>query len=150
MAYFESIASVKAYTVMPGPDVDVIEQRDPGWILARAAAIQSRIDARLRKRYAAPFTSPPGVVLGWLGALLTVDMYTHRGVAPSDAQMVTIQAQADQALAEIKEAADAVQGLFDLPLSSTTTATGIEEPATLFSTDADVFEYKHRAPAGRG
>ena len=149
--YFATLADVKAQTVMPGGDVDQIESEDPGWILARARAIQSGIDSRLRKRYAAPFDAPvPGVVLGWLGSLLTLELYLHRGVNPSDQQILTIQAGADRAQAQIKEAADAVAGLYDLPLRADTTATGAVEPATLFSTDSDCFAFKHRKPAGRG
>jgi hypothetical protein len=150
VAYFTTIAQVKANSVMPGADIDAIEAADPGWIVARAATVQSRIDSRLRKRYAAPFADPPPVVLGWLGAMLTVDLYLYRGVNPSDQQMVTIQAQADRAADEVKEAANAVDGLFDLPLSTTTTTTGIEEPATLHSSDASCFTFKHRQPAGSG
>lgn len=124
--YLPTIAAFKARTVMPSGDVDDLESRSAGWLVARAAIISAKLDSRLSKRYAAPFESPfPETVVGWCADMLTRDAYLKRGVNPSDAQWVEIKAAAERADAEVKEAADSVSGLFELPLRNDTTAGGI-------------------------
>lgn len=59
----------------------------------------------------------PAAILKWLTALVTVDVWDKRGADPSDPEMVRAQGRKDQAIAEIKEAADSKDGLFDLPVS---------------------------------
>lgn len=76
-----------------------------------------KINARLQKRYAVPFAAPaPATVCGWLTTLVTPEVYKRRGWDPSDAQAASLIADAQTAIEEIKEAADCVEGLYDLPL----------------------------------
>lgn len=83
------------------------------------------IDSRLVKRYAAPFDSPyPVAVKGWLNRIVTLRCYLRRGVDSGDRQVAEIKLDAENAQAEIKEAADAKDGLYELPLRADTTATG--------------------------
>lgn len=88
----------------------------------------SKIDARLRKRYAVPFAAPfSEIVRGWLTAIVTPILYRRRGWDPSDLQQADIIAEADKALAELKEAADSNEGLFDLPLRQDNAASAITQ-----------------------
>lgn len=87
----------------------------------------SRINTRLRKRYAVPFEAAtcPEIVRGWLVAAVTPLLYKRRGVDQSDAQFQSLLDAAEAALAEQKEAADSNEGLLDLPIRQDTTETGI-------------------------
>jgi hypothetical protein len=113
-----TLAEFKNLTTMPDTDVDGVETKYPGWIANQLAYWSSWIDARLRKRYDAPFTATPypPAVQGWLERIVTVRVFIKRGVDPNDLQFAEIKATADSAFAEIKEAADSDVGLFDLPL----------------------------------
>src|SRR6185312_13644425 len=76
----------------------------------------SHINARLKKRYAVPFQGTvPEVVLGWLTTFVTRSCWHRRGYNAQDPAMQELAARCDQAAAELKEAADAKDGLFDLP-----------------------------------
>jgi hypothetical protein len=119
-------AAFKLLTVMPAVDVDALETEASGWVDAQLALVSARIDSRLRKRYTVPFTSPyPAAVTDWLARLVTLQCYLRRGVDSTDAQFVQIKADADAATAELKEAADAKEGLFELPLRADTDADGV-------------------------
>jgi hypothetical protein len=59
----------------------------------------------------------PDVVLGWIASLVLVDAYQGRGVNPQDPQISLLVDDKTRTLAEVKEAADTKDGLFDLPLN---------------------------------
>jgi hypothetical protein len=105
---------------MPPGDVTLCEtppNGSPGYIARRIAIVQSHIDSRLRKLYAIPFVAPiDEIVLGWITDIVTYDAYDKRGRNPQDAAMQAVEKKRDQAFAEIKEAANSKDGLFDLPL----------------------------------
>lgn len=125
MAYID-LARFRLLSVMPGEDIDALETRNPGWIDAQAELVSRGLDARLNKRYATPFLAPyPAAVEDWITRILTKRAYVKRGVDPSDQQFVDVAADAQLALDEIKEAADATNGLFELPLRADLTANGI-------------------------
>ena len=126
------LATFLVMTEMAASDVQLVENKAPGFFEARAALEQARLDARLRKRYAVPFNQNggpvPAVVVGWLVAIITPSIYRKRGVnAAQDDMVKKLEDLADTALAEIKEAADAVEGLFDLPLLDSGTASAISQ-----------------------
>jgi hypothetical protein len=130
--YISSLDQFKSLTVMPVDYVTSLETKSSGWILAQCALISEKINARLRKRYAVPFTSPyPDIVIGWVVAIVTARGYVKRGANPSDQDTSEIFKQAEEAVQEIKEAADSQNGLFDLPLRSNTTSTGISRGGPL-------------------
>lgn len=113
---------------MPSEFITAIETVSPGWTLAQLTLETARIDARLAKRYAAPFALPaPVCVQGWLAKIVTLSAYLKRGFDPTDRQGQIYIADRDGALAEIKEAADAEHGLFDLPLRADLTASGVSK-----------------------
>lgn len=147
MAYLPStdpFAELKALLIAPSAYVDEIESLEPGWVAGQLEFLSRWIDARLRKRYAAPFAEPYPVVLqGWLAALMDPLIYQKRGIDPTDLQLTTIVERRDNALLEIKEAADAVDGLFDLPLRNDTTATGIAKGAPLGYSEVSPYSWSH-------
>jgi len=124
MASYLDVAAFKLRTVMPSADVDALETSEPGWLLTLLTDLSGYIDSRLSKRYATSFASPPPVaILRWLNALATPEAYKKRGWNPSSAQDADILEAARRAEAELKEAADSKEGLFDLPLRQDTTGT---------------------------
>jgi hypothetical protein len=98
------------------------------FVNSRLVIESSKIDSRLRKRYAVPFASPPPeIVCGWLVAMVTPWLYKRRGIDPSDAQFASVLQDAVDAVAEMTEAANSVDGLFDLPLLQTGTTSGVSQ-----------------------
>lgn len=128
MAAYLTLLEFKLLSVMPAEFVDAIEAVTPGWTEAQLSLESARIDSRLRKRYDVPFGSPaPVEVQGWLANIVTLRAYTRRGFDPTDEQAAIYKDDAATALAEMKEAADSNEGLFDLPLRADTTASGISK-----------------------
>jgi len=141
----------KSRTVMPSADVDYLETAHPGFLANRILTHSSRIRARCRKRYA-DFVAPvPELVLGWLVALVTLDAYVRRGVNPSDESFELVKAAAELALADLKEAADGENGLFDLPARENTTEDGITRGGPLVYSEASPWDWTDvQAEALRG
>jgi hypothetical protein len=128
MAAYLTLVEFKTLSVMPSVFVDEIEAVSSGWTLGQLTLESARMDARLRKRYAAPFDLPaPVCVQGWLAKIVTLSAYVKRGFDPTDKQGQMYVDDRNTAVAEIKEAADAVDGLFDLPLRADTTDSGISK-----------------------
>jgi hypothetical protein len=125
--YVATLDNFKLRSVMPANYVDGLEAAQPGWLLMQDEIVSSRVNAKLRKRYAAPFADPvPPVVVGWVVDILTAKAYLRLGVDPTDKQTDAIAAAAELAMAEVQQAADAENGLFDLPLTAAfDSATGV-------------------------
>lgn len=139
MAYL-TLAAFKLLSVIPPEYLDDIETDQAGWTDAQLGRWSDWIDSRLAKRYAAPFGTPyPGAVTGWLNDLVTFEAYLKRGIDPTDKQTSEIVRRRDTAMAEIKEAADAKDGLFDLPLRADTTASGISKGSPLGYSEASPY-----------
>lgn len=117
MAYLTDI-EFRQLTLLPVNVIDEVEARTPGWLAAQLQHVSSRMDARLAKRYAAPFTVTPypDIVQEWLAHIVSWRCYLKRGVNSLDSEATEYKSQHDQALNEIKEAADSNVGLFELPL----------------------------------
>lgn len=136
-APYLDVNGFKGLTLAPASYVDTIETREAGWTLRQLTLYSSLIDARLGKRYATPFAaaSPPTIVTLWLTRLVTPEVYKKRGVDPTDTEIDQIIKDRDQALAEIKEAADAKDGLFELPLRADNDTVGVTRGAPLGSSE---------------
>lgn len=148
MTAYLSSAAFKLLSVMPAVDVDALEADAPGWVDAQLAYVSTQIDARLRKRYNVPFTSPyPDAVCGWLAAIVTMRCYLRRGVDATDAQFVEIKALADLASAELKEAADGDAGLFELPLRANTDANGVTRGGPTSYSEASPYVWRDQQGA---
>lgn len=117
--YVATIENFKLRSIMPANYIDGLEVAQPGWLLIQDEMISSRVDAKLRKRYAVPFADPvPPTVVGWVVDILTAKAYLRLGVDPTDKQVDAIAEAANTALAEVQQAADSDTGLFDLPLTA--------------------------------
>lgn len=134
------LASFRAATDAPAESVDEVEARYPGWI-ARKLEIKSQwLDSRLRKRYEAPFTAPyPLTAIDWLARIVTELMMRKRGIDATDEQAQTYVEERKTAEAEVLEAANAKDGLFDLPLRADTSASGIAAPVVLGYSEASPY-----------
>lgn len=123
----------KTRSTMPSENVDRIETASAGFTLAQIESVSRLdIDSRLRKRYAAPFSDPyPEAVKTWCARIVTMLCWERLGYDPTDESMDRAVKAHDAAKAEIKEAADSTDGLFDLPLRADTTATGISKGGPL-------------------
>lgn len=130
-------------TVMPPGDVTVLETKAPGWLLSSLQTETAYLYSRLRKRYAVPFdaANPPEVARRWLVQLVTSNAYRKRGANPQDPQLELVEKDRDRALAEIKEAADSNEGLFDLPLHAETAGTGITNGGPLGYSEASPYDW---------
>lgn len=62
-------------------------------------------------------TAVPEIVLEWLTALVTVDLYRKRGFNPQDPAILTVIGERDRALEELEEAANSETGLLDIAVS---------------------------------
>lgn len=118
MAQYGTIETVKDFGVMLPEDVDAIEKRYPGMVLRRLEKASAHIDSRLPKRYATPFQTPyPDKVVEWAAVITSYRMLLDiQGVNPESSQHVAAKERYDEVLAEVKEAADSKDGLFELPL----------------------------------
>jgi hypothetical protein len=142
----------KARTIMPSAHVDELETVAPGWFASQFEQFSRWIDSRLRKRYAVPFAEDavPETVRSWLARIVTMRAYLRRGIDPSDAQFEVIRQDHQDALDEVKEAADSHEGLFDLPLLDTADATAISKPATrAYSEQSPFVGFDRQACIGR-
>jgi hypothetical protein len=135
-----SIDRFKTLTAMPSVMVDRLESVAPGWLAAKLTARSRWIDARLSKRYATPFAAPvPEAIEDWLARIVTHAAYLRHGVDQMDEQFAEIKADAARAEDEIKEAAEAKDGLYDLPLRADTAASGVTKGAP--------YVYSERSPS---
>ncbi|AKV03188.1 hypothetical protein AKJ09_09851 [Labilithrix luteola] len=122
------------------------------FVEARLRYWTSEINAKLTKRYAVSLKEPfVETVLGWLAALVTPDLYRKRGWDPSDAQASDLIEQADKVAEKLQEAADAKDGLYELPLRQDTSESGVEKGGPLFYSEADPYTWTDvQAEAIRG
>ena len=126
------LAEYKNYSVLPSVDIDYVETNQTGWIDRKLRAVSRSVDARLRKRYSVPFSSPyPDAVCDWVARLMDPLLLKKRGVDATDEQFISIADDANAALEEIKEAANAEDGLFDLPAVDTADGTAISKGGPL-------------------
>lgn len=138
---------------MPAEDVEYLEETCSGFIVARLAVGTGRIYGRLRKRYAVPFEGPPPeIVIGWLVAIVQAEAYLKRGINPaSDEHFKSIDEERTRAFEEMKEAADAEVGLFDIPLRENTTDDGVTLGGPLGYSEASPYDWTDvQAEAVRG
>lgn len=143
MHRYMSLARFRQLSVMPGPDIDLIESLESGWIDAQLDLLTAWLDSRLAKRYVTPFGADPDppesapvrsdvpmVIQEWLTALLTPRAYGKRGINPSSGELwfnEFVIGPYKQALADVKEAANSNEGWFDLPMRGSDDPAGIAQ-----------------------
>ncbi|MCP3886463.1 MAG: DUF1320 domain-containing protein [Propionibacteriaceae bacterium] len=139
MSYLD-LAEYKTYSILPSVDIDDVETIQAGWVDRKLRAISYAIDARLRKRYTVPFSSPyPDQVCDWVARIMDPELLKKRGVDATDEQYVSIEENSREAKEEIKEAANAEEGLFDLPIADTADASAISKGAPLGYSEASPY-----------
>lgn len=143
-----------ARTDLPPEYLDAIEDRTPGWLDVQLEQWSRWIDARLTKRYEVPFASPaPEIVKLWLSTIVTFRALVKRGVDPSDLDVDLLRQDYERVVGtadrpgEIKEAADAEKGLFELPLRQDVTTSGVSKGGP--STYAEATPYGWRDEQAR-
>lgn len=130
-------------SAMPIEDVRELERCEPGFVQAALNDTYDWICARLAKRYATPFGAPaPGIVVRWNVLLTTPLCYGKRGT--NTELYEKFEGQALEAKAEVREAADAKDGLFDLPLRADSEVTGIVKGAPLAYHERSPYEWMGR------
>lgn len=122
-----------------------LEAKRPGFLMTLATALSAGIDARLVKRGDVPFSQPyPEKVKQWVADLLTPRAFQALGVRATDEIQAEIAEQARAADAEIREAADPVNGCLVLPLTQGSTTLQATQPATTGYAEQSPYTWKHR------
>lgn len=145
MAAYLTPTTYALLTTAPPEYIQEVEFRAPLWLAAQLLYWSSWIDSRLKKRYAAPFEAPPDtppVITGWLARIVDWELYLKRGINPDDEQTADVKERHTAAKAEVKEAADSKEGLFELPLkASIPTATSITRGGPLGYTEQSPYTW---------
>lgn len=125
-----SLDEFKQLALIPAAFIDEVEEMAPGFVGKQIELESSRVDARLSKRYATPFNTPaPIAVRAWVTTLVQPAVELKRGVGPESSNYDEYKRLAGVALDELKEAANAETGLFDLPLRGDASESGIARGA---------------------
>lgn len=137
-----TLATFKTYTIAPAEYADFVESAEPGWLDGQLEIWSAQIDAKLRKRYAAPFEEPvPVTVKLWLAALVTWPLYLKRGIDPTDTMVSEVKEAHRDAWKEVCDAADLKESRTDLPLRANTTATGISKGGPVHYSEASPYTW---------
>lgn len=121
MPTYLTLAAYRSITTIPSSLVDdcAAKGKDVGrWLELGSADIR----ARLVKRYAVDFSDPgpvPDKIIKWLVLLVDIDVWKCVGGAPEGREDAWADKDRDRVEAELKEAADAETGLFELPPRNT-------------------------------
>lgn len=142
MAYL-TVAEFKIRSPLPGGDVDFLEMAYPGFLSARLEEDSAWIAARLRKRYQVELfaSAPPAAVLRWLVALVTFTAWMKRGGNPSGDVSSAHKEAAEAAKTEVTEAAEAEEGLFELPPREGVQGSGIAKGGPLSYSEASPYTW---------
>lgn len=142
MPTYLALATYKQRTTIDASVVQLCENKgkDVSWWLESASA---QINTRLTKRYAVDFTSPgpvPDQIIFWLIRLVNIDVWECAGGLPEGREDGWADAARKQVYEELKEAADAENGLYELPLRNTDTlgSSAVNKGASFVHEDATV------------
>lgn len=137
---------------MPGTQISELETLYPApapgalsWLATQLELMSGEIDARLAKTYAVPFAAPyPMIVRSWLAALVTPRAFFKLGVDPQNLIFAETVRVASEVEAKLKEAADAKDGLFELPLRADTVESGRAYPTPLGYSEQSPYSWRHK------
>jgi Protein of unknown function (DUF1320) len=133
------IAEFTARGAMPPEDVAALP---PAFVETCLQDGSSEINSVLSKRYPVPFAAPvPRVVLRWLTAIVTPELYDRRGWNASDQQETAIRTKAERARAEMQQAADSEKGLWDLPKADAADASAITKGGPFGYSEPDAYTW---------
>lgn len=137
----QDVIDFRTRTAMPESYVDELWSRRPGFLVATIAGAYADINNRLRKRYRVPFAIKPEIVVRWMTRLVTPEVYRARGVDSSDEQIALLDQDRVTAYAEIKEAADSKDGLFDLPTDDALDTSAVTKGGPLGYSEASPYSW---------
>lgn len=157
MAQYLDFDGFKGLATIPASFVEEVDAVAPKWVQGQLDYWARWIDSRLRKRYCAPFPAfdavpdpTPPAVQGWLARIVTVKVMLKRGVDPNDVQFELLREDYERALAEISEAANGEDGLFDLPIRTAEDPTAIAKGSPRFYSEQSPYVGNDvQAAAGR-
>lgn len=137
----QDVIDFRNRTQMPDEDVDALWVSRPGFLEAKIAGARANIYGRLRKRYVTPMNPEPEIVVTWIARFVTPDAYVARGYNPQDSTMTQLIDDRKLALEEVKEAADADAGLYDLPLLDSADPTAITKAGPLSYSEPSPYDH---------
>lgn len=131
-------------TLLPVSYVEQVMAQAPLFVDNALEDRSGYIDSLLGKRYAVPFVIEPypNVIKRWLTVLVSLDVYMKRGFNPTDDDAQLFVKQFDTSVAELKEAADAKDGLYELPLRQDVPGVGITKGFARTYTETSPFVWK--------
>jgi phage gp36-like protein len=144
MSQYVTVQEVKDLGSMPAEDIDALETSYSDIVDRIATAVSGMFDARLIKRYAAPFEAPyPDALKMAVVQVVVYRLYRKRGYDPSSTMGDLIQKDHDDALAWLKEAADSKEGLVELPIRQATPpeATAVDSGGPLGYSEASPYAW---------
>jgi hypothetical protein len=121
MPSYLTLADYRSITTLDGSVVDLCSAKGKDvqrWLDLGSAHIR----ARLVKRYAVDFTDPgptPDKIIEWLVLLVDIPVCKSAGATPEGRVDDWAREDEKRVNDELKEAADAENGLFELPLKNT-------------------------------
>lgn len=117
MAGYIDVDYLRAIGSVPGALLTELEVNEPGRLEAMIAAVSRLVDSRLFKRYATPFKEPvPEAIKFAVAQIVSHQVRVVIGFDPSSEQDAQIVKARDDAFAWLTEAANASEGLVELPL----------------------------------
>ncbi len=147
-----TVSEFRTETTAPGPLVDDCERTHHGYLAAKIRRRSGRINSQLELRYATPFAAPyPDTVVEWVTKLVTLDLYEKVGYQVSAEANAYVVDRAKEALAEVQLAADAQNGLYNLPLRADTNASGVSRGGPRsYSEQSPYVGFDRQAATARG
>ena len=137
----QEVIDFRTRSPMPDEDVDLLWAERAGYLEAALSGALANIYARLRKRYVTPMDPKPEIVVEWQARMVTPKAYRARGYNPQDPILQVLDDDRKLALEEIKEAADAEAGLYDLPLLSASDTTAIAKGGPYVYSEASPYDW---------
>ena len=149
MAYVD-LDYIRDHGTMDPESVDAFEASSPGVIDKLAESVSKIFDAKLRKRYAAPFKEPyPEALRYHVAQFVCFQIWIRRGFNPGSEQDALLTRMRDEAYEWLQEAADSKDGLIELPLRETDPPEGkaIVRSGPIGRSDASPYEWTDRQRA---
>jgi len=121
-----------------------LDAKWPGKLQALCSAASGWVDSRIGKRYVRPVPNPPDIIRKLTAWLVEPEAFMALGIRPSDEQWTLVEKHFEFVHEQLKEIADAKDGLYDLPLSANDDSSGIVAPVTLGYSEQSPYTSRHK------